>query len=483
MTMNDVDSTRQNMYSQLAAIVRRKPVVVGPEVSVHDALRVMDEARVGSLVITDAASGKPLGVFTLRDLLTRVALGSWDREQPISAVMSSHNLVALGEQATAYQAALIMAKHRLRHLLVTDANGALQGVVSQDDLYALRHAGVKEVSGEIRDASDLDSLRQAASGIARLAERMLAQGTGAETLTQFISSLNDILTLRVIELTLPGYELPAVDWCWIALGSEGRFEQTFSTDQDNGIIFDCPAGMSPDSLRLAFLPFAQEVNRKLDACGFPLCKGNIMAGNAQWCLALGEWRALFSGWIHEAQPLALLNASIFFDFRPLYGEEGLSQQLREFLLSITTANPLFLRQMAVNALQCNPPLGLIRTFVYDSDQFPHTIDLKMYGSRPFVDAARIFALASGIGDTGTAQRLRAAAEALQFHQEDVSALVDSFYFIQLLRLRNQHPGRLDPRLANRVDPSQLNGLDRQTLKHAFRQAKKLQQKLVLDYRL
>ena len=481
--MSDKDPGRQSMYSQLSSIIRRQPVVVGPQASVHQALRVMAEARVGSLVITDADSGKPLGVFTLRDLLTRVALGSWDREQAISKVMSCDRLVTLGAQATAYQAALTMARNRLRHLLVTDADGALLGVVSQNDLYALRHAGVKEISGEIRDASDLASLQQAAKGIARLAERMLAQGTGAETLTQFISSLNDILTLRVIELTLPDFALPAVDWCWIALGSEGRFEQTFSTDQDNGIIFDCPEGTAPESLRLAFLPFAQEVNRKLDACGFPLCKGNIMAGNPQWCLALAEWRALFSGWIHEAQPLALLNASIFFDFRPLYGEEKLSQQLREGLLAITTANPLFLRQMAVNALQCNPPLGLIRTFTYDSREFPHTIDLKMYGSRPFVDAARIFALANGISETGTAQRLRATAETLQFHHEDVAALVDSFYFIQLLRLRNQHLVQLDPRLANRVDPARLNGLDRQTLKHAFRQAKKLQQRLQLDYRL
>ena len=481
--MSQSAPSRQNMYSPLASIIRRKPVVVGPDASVLVALQVMSTARIGSLVITDPGSGKPLGVFTLRDLLTRVALGSWDREQPIRAVMSSQKLVMLGEQATAYQAALTMAKHRLRHLLVVDAAGALLGVVSQNDLYALRHAGVKEVSGEIRDASDLASLQQAATGIAHLAERMLAQGTGAETLTQFISSLNDILTLRVIELTLPDFVLPQVDWCWIALGSEGRFEQTFSTDQDNGIIFDCPEGGSAEALRLAFLPFAREVNRKLDACGFPLCKGNIMAGNAQWCLSLAEWRALFSGWIYEAQPLALLNASIFFDFRPLYGEDALSQQLRESLLAITTANPLFLRQMAVNALQCNPPLGLIRTFTYDSDEFPHTIDLKMYGSRPFVDAARIFALAGGISETGTAQRLRTAAETLQFHQEDVAALVDSFYFIQLLRLRNQHLVKADPRLANRVDPSKLNGLDRQTLKHAFRQAKKLQQKLQLDYRL
>ena len=481
--MSEIDPGRPNMYSPLAAVIRRAPVTVAPDVSVREALRVMSEARIGSLVIADPADGRPVGVFTLRDLLQRVALAAWDREQPISAVMSGGPLVALGAQATAYQAALAMARHRLRHILVTAADGSLLGVISQNDLYALRHAGVKEISGEIRDARDLDSLRNAAAGIARLAQRLLGQGVGAEALTQFISSLNDILTLRAIELTLAEFDLPPADWCWIALGSEGRFEQTFSTDQDNGIIFSCPQGASAETLRQGFLPFAGEVNRKLDACGFPLCKGNIMAGNPAWCLSLQEWRARFSGWIYEAQPQALLNASIFFDFRPLYGEEALSRDLRDSLLALTGANPVFLRQMAANALQCAPPLGIFRPFRFDSREYPRTIDLKMYGARPFIDAARIFALANGIAETGTAQRLRAAAATLQFQQEDVAALVDSFFYIQLLRLRNQCGERSEPARANRIAPDRLNSLDREMLKHAFRQAKKLQQKLQLDYRL
>jgi len=290
----------QTMYSPLTAIIRRKPVVVPPDASVLESLRIMDEARIGSVVVADPESGRPLGIFTLRDLLKRVALASCDRDQPITSVMSSDKLVSLGGQATAYQAALAMARHRLRHILVVDAAGRLIGVVSQMDLYALQRVGIKEISSEIREAADVDSLKHAAGEIHRLAGNMLAQGIGAEPLTQFISTLNDILTLRVIELTLADFELPRVAWCWIALGSEGRFEQTFSTDQDNGIIFECPDEAESESLRQMFLPFATAVNRKLDTCGFPLCRGNIMASNPQWCLSLLEWSKCFSGWINEA---------------------------------------------------------------------------------------------------------------------------------------------------------------------------------------
>ena len=479
-----MEQDQQTMYSPLTAIIKRKPVVVPPEASVLASLRIMDEAKIGSVVITDPASGRPLGIFTLRDLLKRVALASCDRDLPITSVMSSDGLVSLGGHATAYQAALAMARHRLRHILVVDAAGSLIGVVSQNDLYALQRVGIKEISSEIREAADLHSLKHAAGEIHRLAGNMLAQGMSAEPLTQFISTLNDILTLRVIELTLTEFELPAIAWCWIALGSEGRFEQTFSTDQDNGIIFDCPDEVEAEPLRQMFLPFAQSVNFKLDACGFPLCKGNIMAGNPEWCLSLQEWRQRFSGWIHKSEPVALLNGSIFFDFRPLYGEESLSDKLRQWLLGATASNPLFLRQMVVNALQCRPPLGLIRDFVYDhARQFPHTIDLKMYGSRPFVDAARILALANGVSHTSTALRLRAVAEHVRLAREDVEALVQGFSFIQLLRLRNQHESETNGEFANRIDPGKLNELDRQMLKQAFRQGKKLQQKLELEYRL
>lgn len=472
----------QTMHSPLSGIIRREPVTVGPQMSVRDALRTMDERRIGSIVVADTHDRIPLGIFTLQDLLRRVALQNGDLSQPIANVMT-RELVSLRPQSTAYQAALIMARRNVRHVLVVDDDGRLTGIVSQNDLFALQRVSIKEISAEIGAAQNSDALVHSAREIRGLADNMLAQGVGAEQLTHFISTLNDLLTLRIIELTLEEFDLPQVKWCWIALGSEGRFEQTFSTDQDNGIIFECQAGQA-EQIRLQLLPFAQTINRKLDACGFLLCKGNIMAGNPMWCMSLEEWRRKFSGWIRVAEPQALLFASIFFDFRPLYGNEELSENLREWLLDACHTNPMFLRHMAENALQCQPPLGIIRDFVYDkSNEFPHTIDLKMYGSWPFVDTARIFALAHGVTHTSTAQRLRAAMGKMNFAGDEVAAIIDSFYYIQLLRLRHQHNLRGRAMGANRIDPDELNELERHILKEAFKQARKLQARLRLDFQL
>lgn len=81
-----------------------------------------------------------------------------------------------------------------------------------------------------------------------------------------ISALNDHLTVRLIELTKQEFELPKARWCWLAFGSEGRYEQMLSTDQDNGIVFPAPADQA-DAVRQALLPFAAEVNKRLDAAG------------------------------------------------------------------------------------------------------------------------------------------------------------------------------------------------------------------------
>ncbi|MBL8484984.1 MAG: CBS domain-containing protein [Rhodocyclaceae bacterium] len=486
--MNDMyddslEDNQQSMHSALTAVIRRRPIAVALGTPLEAALHTMDENRVGAILVIDPDTERPRGIFTLQDLLRRVVLKNVDTKLPIDEVMT-RNLITMRPQSTAYQAAVTMSRRNVRHIVVTDHGGRLLGIVSQNDLYALQRAGVKEISIDIRQAQDLGQLKAAAAAIRRLAIAMLRQGTGAEHLTHFISTLNDLLTLRILELTETEFELPQVKWCWIAMGSEGRFEQTFSTDQDNGIIFAADAG-AEQALRDQFLPFAQEVNRRLDACGFPLCKGNIMAGNPQWCLSLREWKDRFSTWINHAEPEALLNASIFFDFRPLHGDEELADSLSSWLLNLTTQAALFVRMMVTNALQCEPPLGFIRDFVFDeSKEFPHTIDLKMHGVRPFVDAARVLALAYGVGQTNTAQRLRAAGEKFRMKREEIQSLLEAFYFIQQSRMRHQIEvevaGKGSP---NRVNPDELNEVDRHMLKESFKQARKLQQRLQMAYRL
>ena len=469
------------MNSPLSSLVKRKPAMVSPETPLRQVLEAMAGQRIGSMIIADEGE-KPIGILTQSDVLKRVALPGLSLETPVSQVMST-NPQTLPFSSQIQDAALAMAMHNIRHVLVLDAEGKVAGMVSERDLFTLQRVGMRQIRESIETAPSLDKLKQASIDVRQLAENMLAQGVGAEHTTQFISALNDALTRRVIELSLQNHDLYGIEWAWLAFGSEGRDEQTFSTDQDNGIVFVCTDIMDREQLDLRFHEFALEVNHALDECGFPWCKGNIMASNPQWCMTIEGWQEKFENWIRVPNPDALLNSTIFFDFRVLYGDAYLASRLRLWLLSLTQNNQLFLRMMAANALQVSPPLGRFRDFVTDLDEKnPGKLDLKTYGARLFIDVARIYALAAGVHNTNTPQRMKLSAVRLGMHPDEIAAMIEAFNFIQILRLRHQHleheqgkPGD------NLIEPDKLNELDRRILKEAFKQARKYQNRLKLDY--
>ena len=473
-------SDQQSMSSRLSEIMNREPVTCQPQTPIRSVLQTMREHRIGSMVAVD--NGIAVGMFTLHDVLSRVALPQTDLDQPIIGIMSKQ-LTTLPSHATAYEAMLAMVREGIRHLLVSD-NGKFVGVLSEKDLFTLQRVSLRQVSQTIHNATTLADLKQAAHNIRQLGQNMMAQGFAAEHLTQLTSTLNDLLTARIIELECiaAGLQEPnscQTAFCWLALGSEGRLEQTFHTDQDNGIIFITPQGQTPESVRGSLLPVAGRINAALAECGFPLCKGGIMASNPRWCLSLEEWQNVYADWIARGDGPVLLNASIFFDFRALFGNLTLASQLRAWLHNKVKNNRRFLQLMAGNALCNHPPLGVLRDFVVGKGGGrSNTLDLKVNGITPFVDAARIFALASGSNETNTVLRLRAAGAAWQMKADEIEAWAHSFHYIQLLRLRLQHEqAKQDASFSNRVDPDTLNELDRRILKEAFRQARKLQKVL------
>ncbi|WP_173768951.1 DUF294 nucleotidyltransferase-like domain-containing protein [Pseudazoarcus pumilus] len=472
-------SEQRTMTTPLAQLLAHELVSVAPDTPTRDVLQRMNDERVGCMVVV-GPQREPLGILTQSDVIPRIVLAGADLAAPVDTVMTPDPKTA-SSSASAYDAALTMATHGIQHLVVTDSRGHAQGVVSERDLFSLQRTSLRQIRASIDGAREIDTLERAARDIRQLALNLVAQGVAAEQLTQFISALNDALTRRIIELGLERHGLEDLDYAWLAFGSEGRHEQTLSTDQDNGLIFATPQREAPDALRKRLLAFARDVNEQLARCGFPLCTGNIMASNPELCLTLDEWKQRFAKWIREPQPQALLNASIFFDFRVLAGQAAWGEELRDWLDATARKNLTFLRLMAENALKATPPLGRFRDFTLASDG---TIDLKKSGARIFVDAARILALRCGVRASSTAERLRQAGAQIGMRAEEIAAMLDGFHFIQLLRLRSQHlETEHDAPGDNCVRPDQLNELDRRILKEAFRQARKLQLRLKLDYQL
>ena len=466
----------------LRALARRPPLTVTPSTSVRDAMLKMNQLRGDAVVVIDAATRLPLVIVTLTDLVYAIAFEGGELDGPVAVLMTGAPFT-LPADAPAHRATVLMIKRHVRHVVLVEPDGQLCNLISRTDLFGLRGGGAEALAEAVMTAVDVKAMATAATAIRQRGAELFAAGMGVEGICQWMSALNDIVVIRIIELIEDEFDLPPVPWCWLVFGSEGRLEQTFSTDQDNGIIFVPGDAADTDAVRESFLPFAKAVNMGLDACGFRLCKGNIMAGNPSWCLSGDEWKKRFSTWMETPEPVAILNSTIFFDFRPIYGNYDLVDNLRNWLVPLPARYPRFLRTMADEALTCAPSLGWAGGFVFDGGRkYPHTIDLKLHGSRPFVDAARIWSLTHGVWATNTGDRLRAVGRKEGLKPEETAAEVEAFYLIQRFRIQKQLSVD-SPDLVNRIDPDNLNELNRLMLKEAFKQAKKLQLRLKLEHGL
>jgi CBS domain-containing protein len=477
-------SAERTMGTPLGELLRAQPLTCPPDTSLREAFGRMHANHVGSIVVVEQSPVGEIvsGILTRTDLIGRVILPEVPLSTPVSAVMT-RKVLTLDSDETAADATLLMAEHSIRHIPVVrkvDGKTRVAGVVSERDLFALQRLTVRQLAVAIRRSEDVDALVVAAADVRRLSHHLVAQGVAAAQLTRLISHLNDQLTVRLLTLGTHRFSVDPQSFCWLSFGSEGRGEQTIATDQDNGILYVAGATTKERMLELA-----DWTNEQLAACGFPLCKGNIMARNPAWCLDYAGWDALFSGWIDRGDPEALLNASIFFDFRPLYGDAGLANGLREEVVQRAERNGRFLKQMADNALRNRPPAGRGIVDSLFGEGGPARVDLKMHGTVPFVDAARIWALAAGLHETNTAERLKRLGESGRLPEVDVRAWVPSFEFFQLMRLRAQHRRAQMYAAAddnpNEVELAELSALDRRIVNEAFRQARKVQQRLELDY--
>ena len=470
-----------SLDTRLGELAMRQPIGCAPDTPLRDAVRLMHEQHVGSIVMLDPAD-KPLGIFTLRDL-RRVVADGVDLAQPIGNLMTP-NPFHLAPDASAFDAAIAMTERHIAHVCLVE-HEKLCGVISERDLFSLQRVDLVHLARTIRHAGKVETLAGLRSDIRLLVDRMLAHGASSTQITHIVTLLNDHTVCRVIELTLEEMGDPGIPFTWLCFGSEGRREQTLHTDQDNGILFEASDAAEAAAIRERLLPIAREINQRLAQCGFTLCKGNIMAGNPELCLSRQEWSRRFAGFVLEATPENLLGSSIYFDLRTIWGPDEGCEQLREELLRRVANNSLFQKMLAENALRQRPPVGRFRDFVVArSGADKDTLDLKVQGLTPFVDGARLLALANGIGAVGTLERLRALIAKGVIDALDGAAYEEAYHFIQQTRMQqHQLQARDELPYSNRVDPDHLNHLDRRILRESFRQAQRLQSSLAMRYQL
>ncbi|MFE8073077.1 DUF294 nucleotidyltransferase-like domain-containing protein [Marinobacteraceae bacterium S3BR75-40.1] len=458
--------------------VRTTPAVAHPEWTLRQAAQAMQAQDCDGLSVVDD-QGRLQGVFTLRDLM-RSLVQAPEARTVASAMSEAPQYLPVA--APAFEALLLMARHGISHVPLVSQERVV-GLISARQLYAGRETRLVGLARQLYRAPSVAALAELRGQVEAVVVALIRRGIRADHLLRILTAFNDHTVRRVIEINRER-EDPGCDFTWLAFGSEGRQEQTLLTDQDNGLLFVPPAGTSADDTRARLLPFARQVNQDLARCGFKLCSGNVMAGNPELCLTAEEWKARFAGFVDDASPDNLVQASILFDWRPVYGNVQLARDVFSETLARTRKRSLFLRQMAAGAVDRRPPLTMLRRFRWAPDSDGHTLDLKRQGLRPFVLAARVMALAHGIAEPHTLGRLQRLSEQGVFSSQQTKAWRDAYNFIQSLRL-TRHADQLDGQgaLSNYLDPQTLHTLDRRLLKAAFAQAGHLQQALERAFQL
>jgi CBS domain-containing protein len=466
----------QSLETRLGELIRRAPVTSFAQTPLREALTVMHTKRVGSILVVSEA-GALLGILTRYDVLERVTLAGISLDAPISQVMTKE-VKTLTVDHTAESAAVMMSRFEIRHVPIVDLRERVVGLISERDLFSLQRQSLGTISALIQQTDEVGGLIECASSIRKFARNLLGQGVSARQLTFLVSHLNDVLTARLITLAAKSHGLDLNAFVWISLGSEGRSEQTIATDQDNALMYRQTDNQNEKN---AYLAFAREVNDALDMCGYPLCKGNIMASNASLCLTVDEWKTRFMHWIEHGHPEDLLKAGIFFDFRGLAGNVELLRGLREDVKAVAARTPRFIKLLADAALVNHVPLNWLGSLETKKLDGKSVIDLKLQGTAIVVETARIYALALGIEELNTQDRLAAIGRALGLAQTETDAWIAAFQFLQTLRLAIQIDREAIAGNPNALDIDSLNAVDRSILKESMARVRSFQQRLGLDY--
>lgn len=463
------DSSLYLFSIQVGDIVRQAPCAIAADSSIRAAAAKMAERRVGSLLIHELGDEDTIiGIVTDRDLRSKVLAPGRDSSEPIRVVMSAPVAAVLSE-STCFDALLQMMSASIHHLAV-ERKDKIIGVITSHDIALLQGHAPYVLFKEIGRQQEISGLHPLSRKIPEMIRNLLKEGAKAGHISRMISILNDHILERLLTLLEEELGQPPVAYCWLLMGSEGRREQTFRTDQDNAVIYEDPADGDQAALcEEYFSRFAEKAIAHLVECGYPLCPGGIMAINPKWRQPLAVWKQYFTAWAATPDPEEVLNASIFFDFRAGFGKAALADELRQHLNSLTGRSELYLLHLARQFLAAKAPLSFFKNFIVEKDgEHKNTLDIKVQGITPFVNFARILSLKHGIRETNTLARLHVLKQENILGEELWKEAADAYEMQMQMRLVHQL-NQLEAGAApdNRIAPEHLSELDRRLLRDAF----------------
>jgi len=453
--------------TQVQEVIRRAPESVVVTTTVQQAAARMDQLGIGSLLVRDTA-GLIVGIVTDKDLRGKVVAEGLDYSVAVETVMTAP-VRTIPARAVCFDAMLEHIRKAIDHLVLEDEQG-IRGVVTAHDIMVYQGAWPLYLFREIVSQRTIEGLYDLSKKAPLAVRTLMEEGARPNHIMRVMTLLNDSILNCLLDLLLAQMGPPPVPFCWLSLGSDGRKEQTFRTDQDNALVYADPeTNFERHAAEIYFEALGARAVDHLESCGYPRCKNDIMVSNSRWRQPYHVWEHYFDGWITSPDPREVASATIFFDFRPVYGDRSLAERLRGRLTDLVQRQHMFQIHLAGECLQSWPPLSFFRNFVVEKDgKRSNQLDLKSRGMSPFVNFARLMALRYGIEETNTLGRLQHLSENGHFRPEFCDDAREAYEFqIHLNLIHQLRIAETGMPAESRIDPAELSHLERRTLKEAF----------------
>lgn len=468
------------LFQPVGSHCRRQVATCSPGDALVAAVAVMAERNISSLVV--CSGGAPTAILTDRDLRNKVvARGLNPGDLKVQEIMKSP-LITIGEGEFLFEALHRISRHGIHRLVVTDDAGQLAGIITDSDILRVQSRSPQQLLRQIDEAQGVDELKQLHQRVQGLIEHLVGTGVPIRELVRFIALLNDRILVRLIELVRSqGFQNLTDRFAFLVLGSEGRGEQTLTTDQDNALVY-------ADDLAPAEISRLEEFSKALIdgviAIGIPPCPGGIMASTPQWRHSLKDWRGLLNSWFGTPTPENILKISMFSDMRTLYGDPTLEQHLREHVSGRLVGDEAFLGHMTGNLLHFAVPLGWFGRIKTETGEHKGRLDLKKAGIFAVTEGAKILSLSTGLQERNTRERLEALQKAGVLSDSeagDVTAVYDTLVHF---RLRTQVEALREGREPdNRIALQGLNRMEQGRLRVALEGVRSFQGFLQRRFRL
>ncbi|MEO9275109.1 DUF294 nucleotidyltransferase-like domain-containing protein [Marinomonas sp. 5E14-1] len=460
---SELSSPALQLSMPVTQIMSRQLIQASPDESVQTVAMRMTEARVSSILVLE--NKRLLGIVTDRDLRSRILAVGGSSDIPIEQVMTK-DPVSLKTDALVMQAQTLMSESNIHHLPIVDDALNVMGMLTVADL--LRHQELSPLLlvNQIHRQHSVEGLAQTCKQWPTLTINLIVTDMKPVDIGKVLATVSDNLTRRLIELALETLGPAPMAFQFLVFGSQARRDQSLGSDQDNGLMLEREP---TDEESQYFAILAEFVCNGLGACGIRLCPGNIMASNPQWRMTTQGWQQKFTSWIQSGSPNALLNASIFFDIRCVYGEASVVDELILKMQQTISKNSVFLATLTRSALSTKPPLGFFRHFLLESSgEHKHQLDLKHQGLALINDLARLYGLSCRTYRVATLDRIEQAIREKLISVDTARNLMDAWDQLNELRLETQRAHWQSTGKASAyLDPESLSSLERKHLKTTF----------------